>query len=123
MRALVQRDPESEVARPERVPLLEREHVDAHVVDGVVDRAVVVIRWNEQVVLAEHPLREPAEEHAELRGRHRASDRGERAAGDALADPLGEWSEEVAHRTDVGVDPTGAVEHEGARRGSARAGR
>ena len=58
VRDLVDRDPEPEVARPEREALLQREDVAADVVDGV-GRGVVVVE-HEQVVLAEHALREVA---------------------------------------------------------------
>ena len=107
MRDLVDRDPQPEVAGPEREPLLEREDVAADVVDGV-GRGVVV--EHEQVVLAEHPLREVAEQHPGLGAGDPAADRRDRAAGHALADARGERREQAAHRRDVGRDPRRAVD-------------
>ena len=77
MRDLVDRDPQPEVARPEREALLQREDVAADVVDGV-GRGVVV--EHEQVVLPEHALREVAEQHAGLGAGDPAADRRDPAA-------------------------------------------
>ena len=84
MRDLVDRDPQAEVARPEREALLEPEHVATDVVDGVTGRGVVV--GNEEVVLAEHALREIAEQHAGLGAGDGPADRRDRARGHPGAD-------------------------------------
>ena len=103
---LVDRDPEPEVAGPEREALLQREDVAADVVDGVGGGVVVE---HEQVVLAEHPLGEVPEEHPGLGARDPTADGRDPAAGHALADPRGERREQAAHRRDVGRRPTTAA--------------
>ncbi len=107
VRDFVDRDPEPEVERPEREALLEREDVGPDVVDGVAG----VFVGHQEVVLAEHALREVADEPAHLRGRDLAAERRERAAGHARTDAVHERLEQAPHGIDVGVDPALAVEH------------
>src|SRR5438128_5560015 len=88
VRYLVDRNPQAEVARPEREPLLETEDVGADVVDGV-GHVPVVIR-HQQVVLAEDALGEPPEQQSQLRGGDAAPDGRERALRHAWRDAIGE---------------------------------
>ena len=62
---LVERKPEPELARREAEPLLQREHVGAHVVDDVLVVGVFVLD-DQEVVLAEHAARHPAQQGADL---------------------------------------------------------
>ena len=114
VRALVDRDPQPEVARPEREPLLQRQDVAAHVVDGV--RRTFVLVEDEQVVLAEHTLREVPEQHTGLGAGDPTPDRRHRAPGHPFADTGGERFEQPAHRPHVGRHPRGAVDDLRARR-------
>ena len=114
-------DPEPEVARPERESLLEPQDVGADVIDGIdVARRAVLLRSavlrDQQVVLTEDALRQPAEDHAHLRRRHRPADGTDRTLRDALGHPRRQGLQEAAHGRDVGIDPAGAVEHGGVRR-------
>ena len=128
VRDLVDRDPEPEVAVAEREPLLERQDVGTDVVHRVavgpaVDTVVVVVIGDENVVLTEDTLGEPAEQHAELRRVDGPPDGCERAARHALPDAARERAEQPAHRPDVGFDPVVTVEHRGRARCPARADR
>ena len=118
VRHLVDRDPQPEVARPEREALLEREHVGADVVDGVTFGLTVARRvafGHQHVVLAEDALREPAEQQPELRRAHGPTDRRERAGSHALAHAVRERTEQAAHRPDVRLHPVLPVQHGGMR--------
>ena len=114
VRALVNRDPQPEVARPERESLLQREDVAAHVVDGV-GRTFLLVE-DEQVVLAEHALREVPEQHTGLGTGDPTPDRRHRAPRHPFADTGGQRFEQAAHRSHVGRHPAGAVDDLRARR-------
>ena len=106
VRHLVDRDPQAEVARPERESLLEPEDVGADVIDGVAARIV----GNQQVVLAENALREVTEQQAEFARRHVTADGSERVTRKPLGEPLHQRREQPSHRRDVRVDPVSPVE-------------
>ena len=110
---LVDRDPQTEVARAEREALLQREDVAPDVIDRVGRRVVVE---HEQVVLAEHALGEVPEQHAGLGPRHATADGCDPTARHPFADARGQWGEQAAHRRDVRLHPRRAVDDLGARR-------
>ena len=70
---LVEGQPQAELAGREGEALLEAEDVRAHVVDEVLVLGRVVLH-HQQVVLAEHPGRHPAEERPDLGAGHRSGD-------------------------------------------------
>ena len=74
------------------------------VVDDVLVLGVLVLD-HQQVVLAEHPGGHPAEQHAHLGAGDAAGDRGERARGHALLEPVGDGPQQALERGDVGADP------------------
>ena len=113
VRDLVDRDPAAEVERAEREPLLERQDVGPDVVDRVDVGGARFGIGHEQVVLAEHALREVPEQRTDLGTRDPPADRRDRALREPLAQALGERREHLAHRRDVGLDPAGPVEHRG----------
>ncbi len=108
VRALVDGDPQPEVAWPEREALLQRQDVAAYVVDGV--RGTFLLVEDEQVVLAEHALRQVPEQHTRLGAGDPAPDRRNRAPRHSFTDTSGERFEQPTHRPDVGRDPGGAVD-------------
>ncbi len=110
MGELVQRDPQTEVARTERVALLEPEHVGSDVVHGVVGRGPRGIVGDEEVVLAEDALAHPTEQHPHLGTGDPPTDRSQRAVRHALPELVAQGCEETLHRLDVGLDPPGPVE-------------
>ena len=83
----MQGDPAAEVERPEREPLLEAEDVGSDVVDRVVGGRGRGVLGDEQVVLAEHPLGDVAEQESELGPRDPPADRRDRALGHARTRP------------------------------------
>ena len=117
---LVDRDPQAEVAGPEREALLQREDVAADVVDGVGRRAGVVVE-HEQVVLAEHALREIPEQDAGLGAGDAAADRA-RPRLRAIRSPTRAVSGSSKRRIDetLADDPRRAVDDLARRAGPAR---
>ena len=101
VRHLVQRDPEPEVARPERVALLEAEHVRADVVDAR-------RRWRRRRRRARAGRTGRARAARRSRAASRArcrrpgDRRRERVVRHALGEPVAERLEQAAHRRDVG---------------------
>ena len=120
---LVDRDPAAELERAEREALLERQDVGPDVVHRVDVGGARFGIGDEQVVLTEDALREISEQRPELGARDVPADRRDRALREPFAETFGERREHLAHRRDVGVDPTGAVEDRGVRPGPARASR
>ena len=110
---LVEREPESELARREREPFLEAQDVGTDVVDEVLFLGMLILD-QQQVVLAEHPCRHPPEHCAELRARDGTPDRRDRAGGHARTDAVEDGPEHAAERGDIRVHPTGAVGDAGA---------
>ena len=112
VRHLVDRDPQAEVARPERVPLLEGEDVGADVVDGVVGRRARrgrrgrAGRTGRAHAAAMHPSSTPISVPATRRPMGASGLRATRSPT-----RVGERGEHAAHRRDVGVAPIRAVEH------------
>ena len=114
VRDLVQGDPHAELLGWEGVLLLEGEDVRPHVVDEVLVLGILVLQ-HQQVVLAEHPGRHPAEQcthlgagdlarHHRHRTRHPLLERSEHG------------SQESTVRGDVGGHPVRTVDDLGARR-------
>ena len=103
----VDRDPQPEVAGPERVTFLQAEYVGT----DVIDRLAAIV-GDEQVVLAEHTLRDIAEQRAHLGRGDPPTDRRQRVVRHLLAETLHQRVEEVAHRREIGVDPFPSVEHD-----------
>ena len=100
------RDPEAEVARAEREALLEAQHIGTHVIDRL-----AAIVGHEEVVLAEHPLRDVSQQRTHLGRGDAPADRCEGIVRHLLAEALHQRVEQVAHRREVGVDPLPAIEH------------
>ena len=113
--ALVEGDPEPELPGREAEALLEVQHVRPHEVDEVLAHRRLVVD-DEQVVLAEHPSRHPAEERADLGAGELRRHRSGQAGGGAIVHPLEERPQEALERRDVGPDPIGAVDHPSAGR-------
>jgi hypothetical protein len=108
---LVERQPEPELLRREREPLLERQDVGTDVVHEVlvVRRGRLRVVDDEQVVLAQHARGHPPEQHADLD----ASEATRHACGEAgphvVTQLVGERAEQPLEAVDVGVHPAGAV--------------
>ena len=81
VRGLVQRQPQPELARRERIATLHRGHVGADVVHDVLEVGIFFFD-DEQVVLTEHTRRHPTEHHAELDATHATGDRRQPARRD-----------------------------------------
>ena len=100
----VQRQPQTEFLGWERIALFEHQDVGRHVVDDVLVFGVLILN-DQQVVLAEHPRRHPAEHCAEFGTRNLGTENGFLAVhlvfklgGDRFQEPL--------KAGEVGVDPT-----------------
>ena len=111
---LVERQPQPELAGRERRTASPAPDVGADVVDDVLVLGAVVLD-QQQVVLAEHPGRHPAQQRADLGAGDRPARRAARLpmAGAAARPswiPAGRGAaQQSPERRDVGVDPAGPV--------------
>ena len=128
---LVEGQPQPELPGLEAVRLLEGHHVGTHEVDEVL--VLDGLLGEQQVVLAEHPGGQPAEDQPHLGAGGRPAGRGQRAGQPGRArrfgrgqpgrvEPVEVGAEQPLEAGDVGVHPAGPVGHPGpgrARRRSA----
>ena len=121
---LVERQPQAELAGREGEALLQGEDVGPDVVHDVLVVGLLVLD-DEQVVLAEHPGRHPAEQHADSAPADARRRPARAAAAPCCSSSLSvSGPQQALERGDVGLDPAGAVGDPGpGRAGQRRAAR
>ena len=108
VRDLVQREPQPELFGREAMLLLERHHVGPDVVHDVLIFGILVFD-DQQVVLAEHAARHPAEQNPDLETADRPADPAETRVARSSFEFVGDRPQQALERIDVGADPHGPI--------------